>query len=102
MFERTEHPAADQNRELRNQASSSLCNGSSTTSNDLLKVTWSGAMRQPVAETKYLGVRLNSEEPKLCGDSSEKRSTRPTAWEHGQDMWIAEQGCRCKIPPVTR
>jgi hypothetical protein len=52
MFERTEHPAADQNWELRNQASSSLFNGSSTTSNDLLKITWSSAMRQPVAETK--------------------------------------------------
>lgn len=48
-------------------------------------------MRLPVAETEQLGVRFSSEESRLCGDSSEERSTRPTAWEHGHDMWIAKQ-----------
>ncbi len=83
MFERTEHPAADQNRELRNQASSSLCKRPVEDYVERCDAAASGRNQE-------LGVRLNSEEPRLCGDSSEKRSTRPMAWEHGQDMWIAE------------
>jgi hypothetical protein len=45
-------------------------------------------------------VRLGGEEPRLGRDSGKERSARPTAWEHGHDMWIAEPGRRCKIPLV--
>jgi hypothetical protein len=45
-------------------------------------------------------VRLGGEEPRLGRDSGKERSARPTAWEHGHDMWIAEPGRRCKISLV--
>lgn len=60
------------------------------------------AMRLPVAEAEQLGRRLSSEEPRLGGNSGKKRSAWPTAWEHRHDVWIAKQGCQCKVSPVMR
>jgi hypothetical protein len=49
----------------------------------------------PTTEAEQLGVLFGGEEPRLGRDSGKERSARPTAWEHGHDMWIAGvKSCR--------
>jgi hypothetical protein len=59
-----------------------------------------GAVRLPVTEAEQLGVRLCGEEPRLGRNSGKEPSARPTTRKHCHDMWIAEQGRRCKILPI--
>jgi hypothetical protein len=42
-------------------------------------------------------MRLGGEEPRIGRYSGKEPTARPTAWEHRHEMWIAEQGCRCKV-----